>query len=132
MQRAVYPAVIEQGETCFGVFFPDLPGCTSAGDTFTEAIANAHEALALHIAGLAEDGVALPEPSTIGSLPSPSADVVVEAIILVGVTVPAGRATQFSIVLDDALLQEIDALAPDRSRFLANAARAELARRTAG
>jgi predicted RNase H-like HicB family nuclease len=28
-------------------YFPELPGCTSAGDTEDEAIANAHEALAL-------------------------------------------------------------------------------------
>ena len=131
MSRAVYPAIIERGETGFGVYFPDLAGCTSAGDTFTEAIVNAREALAMHIAGLAEDGIELPKPSTIGALPAPPADVVVEAIILDGATVPSGQATQFSIALDDALLQEIDALAPDRSRFLANAARAELARRAA-
>lgn len=130
MQRAVFPAVIERGETGFGVFFPDLPGCTSAGDTFSEAIVNAHEALALHIAGMVEDQIVLPPASPINALPALPAEVILEAVILVATTVPSGRTTQVSIALDDALLQEIDAMASDRSRFLADAARAELARRT--
>jgi len=31
----------------WAAFFPELPGCASAGDTEEEAIRNAHEALAL-------------------------------------------------------------------------------------
>lgn len=48
-------------QTAFKVFFPDLPSCFSAGDSLSEAIHNALEALALHIEGLSE----LPEPSRI-------------------------------------------------------------------
>lgn len=40
-----YPAVIERGEFGFGVWFPDIDGCVSAGDTVEQAIANAGEAL---------------------------------------------------------------------------------------
>ena len=32
--------------TSYGVSFPDVPGCVSAGDTFEDAVANAGEALA--------------------------------------------------------------------------------------
>ena len=58
-----YPIAIQPGDdlTAFGVFFPDIPGCFSAGDSLSEAIHNAPEALALHIEGLNE----LPEPSRI-------------------------------------------------------------------
>jgi len=48
----------------FGVSFPDLPGCVRAGKTLEEARRMAVEALALHIRGMAEDGEAIPEPST--------------------------------------------------------------------
>ena len=49
----------------FGVSFPDFPGCISAGETLEEARVMAAEALALHLEGLAEDGGAMPEPSSI-------------------------------------------------------------------
>ena len=47
----------------FGVSFPDFPGCITAGRTLDEAHRMASEALALHIAGLLEDGLAIPPPS---------------------------------------------------------------------
>jgi metal-responsive CopG/Arc/MetJ family transcriptional regulator len=37
-----------------------------------------------------------------------------------------------NVTLDEALLEEIDEVADNRSRFLAEAARAKLARRSAG
>jgi predicted RNase H-like HicB family nuclease len=49
----------------FGVSFPDFPGCVTAGKTLEEARRMAAEALSFHIAGMAEDGEAIPEPSTI-------------------------------------------------------------------
>ena len=33
----------------FGVYCPELPGCTSAGDTEEEALANIEEAIALYL-----------------------------------------------------------------------------------
>ena len=44
----------------FGVSFPDFPGCITAGKTLDEARRMAAEALAIHIAGMAEDGDAIP------------------------------------------------------------------------
>ncbi len=49
----------------FGVSFPDFPGCVTAGKTLEEARRMGAGALAMHIAGMAEDGEAIPEPSTI-------------------------------------------------------------------
>jgi predicted RNase H-like HicB family nuclease len=48
----------------FGVSFPDFPGCVTAGRTLEEARRMAAEALALHIAGMIEDGEMVPDPST--------------------------------------------------------------------
>jgi predicted RNase H-like HicB family nuclease len=52
----------------FGVSFPDFPGCITAGKTLEEARELAVEALTLHMAGMIEDGEALPEPSTLDEL----------------------------------------------------------------
>lgn len=61
-----YPLAIEPGDDthAFGVEVPDLPGCFSAGETLGEAIQNAHEAIHLHLEGLAEDGELPPVPSS--------------------------------------------------------------------
>jgi predicted RNase H-like HicB family nuclease len=48
--------------TSYGVSFPDVPGCISAGDTFEEAVANAAEALAGHFALMKSGGDAIPQP----------------------------------------------------------------------
>lgn len=52
----------------FGISFPDFPGCITAGRTLDEAHRMAAEALALHIAGMVEDGETIPEPSTLDAL----------------------------------------------------------------
>ena len=46
-----------------GVTVPDLPGCFSAGDTLTDALEQAREAIALHVEGLLSDGERVPAPS---------------------------------------------------------------------
>ena len=52
----------------FGVSFPDLPGCITAGRTLQEEQQMAVEALSLHIQGMIEDGEEIPEPSSIDAL----------------------------------------------------------------
>lgn len=62
-------ALVHKDEgTSYGVSFPDVPGCISAGDTFEEAVANAAEALAFHFAGMREDGDAIPAPRSFEEL----------------------------------------------------------------
>jgi predicted RNase H-like HicB family nuclease len=54
---AGYIALVHKDEgTSYGVSFPDLPSCISAGDTFEEAVANAAEAIAAHLALMRADG----------------------------------------------------------------------------
>jgi len=64
-----YIALVHKDEgTSYGVSFPDVPGCISAGDTFEEAVANAAEALAGHLALMRSDGDPIPAPRTFEEL----------------------------------------------------------------
>jgi len=58
---AAYIALVHKDAgTSYGVSFPDVPGCISAGDSFEQAVANAAEALAGHFAAMKADGDPLP------------------------------------------------------------------------
>ena len=58
-----YIALIhKEADSDYGISFPDLPGVISAGKTLDEARDMGAEALALHLAGMAADGEAAPEP----------------------------------------------------------------------
>ena len=66
---AGYIAVVHKDEgTSYGVSFPDVPGCISAGDTFEDAVENAAEALAGHLALMRADGDAIPMPRSFEEL----------------------------------------------------------------
>ena len=52
----------------YGVSFPDLPGCITAGSSLEEARSLAVEALSLHMAGMEEDGENIPSASTLDDL----------------------------------------------------------------
>jgi predicted RNase H-like HicB family nuclease len=59
---SLYVAIVEDAgpDQAPGVWFPDVPGCFSAGDTLDEAISNAAGAIALYADALAEQGRTLP------------------------------------------------------------------------
>ena len=59
-----YLVVYEKLPTNFGGMAPDILGCVSVGDTLEEMRANMIEALESHVALTAEDGIAIPEPTT--------------------------------------------------------------------
>lgn len=63
-----YVAVLEHSEDSIGVYFPDILGCISGGDTVNEAIESANEALKLHMYGMEQDNDPIPEPSIITDL----------------------------------------------------------------
>jgi len=61
-----YPIVIHKdSESDYGVTFPDIPGCFSAGSTIEEAINMAQEAAECHIEGILIDSEPIPTPSDI-------------------------------------------------------------------
>jgi predicted RNase H-like HicB family nuclease len=60
-----YAIVIEKTESNYAAYVPDLPGCVAAGPTVEETERLLHEAIELHLEGMREDGVAIPEPSSV-------------------------------------------------------------------
>ena len=120
MERCYFPAQIEEGEHGYGIWFADLPGCVSGGHTIAEALEGAHEALALHIAGMVDDGDAIPNPSEPQLLEGSV------AVSLVRVTLP-GKKKRVNVTIDEGVLAAIDAVTDNRSEFLEKAALKELA-----
>jgi len=107
----------------YGVVFPDLPGCFSAGDDFDHAYKMAHEALSLY----AEDNPGLPSPRTLEQIKAEWADwsewekeyqfylVKIALFPLKPVT------RKFNISLDERLVRKIDRVTNNRSAFIADA-----------
>jgi predicted RNase H-like HicB family nuclease len=60
-----YAVVIEEGPKSYGAYAPDLPGCGVAGSSRAEVMDLIQEAVSVHLAGLKEDGLEIPAPSTI-------------------------------------------------------------------
>lgn len=62
MQR--YTVLIEKGETSYGAYVPDLPGCVAVAKTLDEVKTLIHEAIEFHLEGMREDGEPIPQPTT--------------------------------------------------------------------
>lgn len=65
-----YTAIIEKAKGGFGVFFPDLPSCTSFGRTVEEAATNAYTAAQAHVAVSQEYGDTIPDPRATDDIPA--------------------------------------------------------------
>jgi len=59
-----YSVVIEKGERNYSAYLPDVPGCVATGKTPEITIKRLAKALRMHLEGLREDGLPIPEPST--------------------------------------------------------------------
>jgi len=57
-----YLIVIEKANGNYSAYSPDLPGCVATGRTKQEAEERMREAIGMHLAGLAEDGLPIPQP----------------------------------------------------------------------
>src|SRR5260370_10224808 len=126
-----YIALIHKdADSDYGVSFPDLPGVITAGSTLDEARAMATEALAFHLAGLAEDGEAVPEPSTLEEIMAIAENRDGVAVLI---EAPAAevKSVRVNVTLPADVLGEIDRYAEregfTRSGFLAQAAKNAMA-----
>ena len=125
---ATYVALLRKDpESDYGVDFPDFPGCITVGRTVEEAGRMAAEALALHLEGMAEDGDRLPPPSTLDRLmrAPDNRDAIAFLVDVPGQTAGSERV---EITLPEDILEAIDRVTKDRSRFLAEAARLKLSK----
>jgi predicted RNase H-like HicB family nuclease len=69
VKTSAYIALVHKDQdTSYGVSFPDVPGCISAGDTFEEAIDNASQALAGHLAAMKADHDPIPNARSLDEL----------------------------------------------------------------
>ncbi|MCH8045481.1 MAG: type II toxin-antitoxin system HicB family antitoxin [Planctomycetes bacterium] len=57
-----YAIVVERGDTSYGAYVPDLPGCVAAAETRHEVVKLIKEAIELHLEGLRADGDPIPAP----------------------------------------------------------------------
>lgn len=126
----VYYAIAEQeGDSAFGLSFPDLPSVFSAADAEDDIVVNAIEALRLW----AEDE-ALPVPSTLQDILERQdvRDALADGGFLVRIPLIGddGRTVRANITLDAGMLKAIDDAASrrgiSRSAFLASCARREI------
>lgn len=114
----------------YGVSFPDIPGVITAGSTLDEARAMAAEALAFHLEGLAQDGEAVPEPSSLEEIM-----VIAEnkdgVAVLIEAPAAEVKSVRVNVTLPADVLGEIDRYAEKegftRSGFLAQAAKKAMA-----
>lgn len=119
----------------YGVSFPDLPGCISAGSTLEEAHAMAEEALALHLEGLADDGQEVPEPSSLDAI---MADPENRDGVAILVPAPAQsiKVVRVNVTMPEDVLSQVDRYAENhgltRSGFLVRAARDAMASHRTG
>jgi predicted RNase H-like HicB family nuclease len=123
----------KEPNSVYGVSFPDVPGCISAGDTIDEAVRNAVEALPAHIRMLETDGDPVPEPRDFDAIANDDslADDRAEAMTtVIPLLRDRGASVRVNVSLDRGLLEAIDAAARERgltrSAFLASAARREI------
>ena len=60
-----YAIVIEKANDNYSGYVPDLPDCIATGDTVEQTEQNLREALVFHLEGLREDGLPIPQPTSI-------------------------------------------------------------------
>lgn len=121
--------VHQDGDSAYGIQFPDVPGCFSAADSLDALAGNASEALALWF----EDAAPV-EPRSLDEIRRDPVvgealgnDGILLAVPLIHLT---GRTVKANLTLDSGLLQAVDATAKargmTRSAFMADAARREI------
>lgn len=130
-----YPIAVEKplnGEA-FGVAFPDVAGCYSAGDTLDEAIENAKDALAGYLESCCLDGDPIPEPGDLSQhVKDENYKDYIWSFVEMDLTPYLGKSKKINVTLPEYLIKKIDAVAntnpnyKTRSGFLAAAAEHEL------
>ena len=63
-----YLVILEKGATSYGAYVPDLPGCIASAESRDEVLQLIREAIEFHIEGLREDGLPVPQPSSVSAV----------------------------------------------------------------
>ena len=133
-----YIGIVDRGEEGWGATFPDLPGCTSGGETMERLFDMCLEATRMWAEAVLERNGELPRARSMEELLDDAE--VKETISAIGpvsfIQIPLlrddGRSVRANISIDAGLLDAIDAAAErlgvTRSSYLADAAREKMAR----
>jgi predicted RNase H-like HicB family nuclease len=60
-----YAIVIEKANGNYSAFVPDLPGCVATGETVEDVEREIRQAIRVHLDGLREDGLPIPQPTAL-------------------------------------------------------------------
>jgi len=60
-----YAIVVEKAKSNYAAYVPYLPGCVATGKTVKETERRIQEAIEIHVQGLREDGLPVPNPSSV-------------------------------------------------------------------
>jgi predicted RNase H-like HicB family nuclease len=131
---ARYVGIVDGKKGAYGVTFPDLPGCTSMGETMDLVARNAVEAVRMWVEDAVAEGEPVPEPRLIDDLLRDRhvRAAIAEGAVLVAVPllIDSGRPAKANISLDAGLLKAIDEAAEahhlTRSAFIASAVREKI------
>lgn len=111
----------------YGVSFPDLPGCVTAGTDLDDARVMAEEALALHLEGMEADHDPIPEPSSLEAIMRDRKNRDGVAILVKAPAKAAKSVRRVNVTVPENELEEIDRYAAEqgysRSGFLVHAAK---------
>jgi predicted RNase H-like HicB family nuclease len=130
MSRHYIALIHKDADSDYGVSFPDLPGAISTGSNLDEARKMAAEALAFHLQGMAEDGEAVPEPSSLEEIMA-IAENKDGVAVLIDAPEAEVKSVRINITMPADVLDQIDRYAEregfTRSGFLAQAAKKAMA-----
>ncbi len=123
--KRLYAAILHKdADSDFGVSIPDLPGCYASGNTVEEALRMAYEAAAIMVEELIKDKQDIPLATAVEDLGAEDTEGAY-MVSLVNVILPS-RAKRVQVTIDEAVLEAIDAVSGNRSKFLTDAARTAL------
>jgi predicted RNase H-like HicB family nuclease len=129
-----YAVVVDGKPGEFGMWVPDMPGCTSMGTALDDLMLNAQEALRMWAEDAIADGERLPSPRGFEEI-AKEADVAQAlkegaALAIVPLLIETGRSVRANLSMDAWLLAAIDDAAAarglTRSAFLSSAAREKI------
>ena len=116
----------KEGNSDYGVSFPDFPGCITAGSSMQEAFDMAQEALQAHIDVMHEFGDLLPaKPLTIDAAMKHPFAKAARTLFVTEADIPV-KCRRINISMDEHLIDQIDKISANRSGFLTEAAREKL------
>jgi predicted RNase H-like HicB family nuclease len=115
----------KERESDFGVDFPDFPGCVTAGKSLDEARRMADEAIELHIKGMVADHEPIPEPSSLDAIMD-DPDNQGAVAFLIDISAKPAKAVRINVMLPQDIVEAIDRITRNRSRWLADAAKLAL------